>query len=728
MAKILVSGNLNIYGNAGAFETDRSTWGFGDNSYIITRSSSFAFAGLYSAFFINLTGGIVSTNMMPISWAGVVGKKYVIRAMIRTPSGNELGAAAEKFTFRPSVTNPYLGLTEIDFIEKTILESTDVWVQIESSVLVTALPSGPFSSINLVGDVAGYAFGKLYVDKVEVYEYIDVYDVCDVAINTAATIIVNETSPGATDGSITVLATGTGSLEYSKNGGATWQVSNVFANLTTGIYVVRVRQVLNPGCFAEYPFSVASAAPTHDFTTAVTNESFAGLNDGAISITPTGPGAPFDYSIDAGVTFQVSVLFQNLAPGIYSVVVRNAVGQSVTHGVVVGAGSAEPETTYHSKNPITIGKAAPSGWEALINFRLYNDVRVEDVADSGIYSSKLKVALPPDSNGLVTFYLNEAFRDAFTFVPPAVNANQISRLTDRIKRFKNFSGSLQNTEVNPGALTPSSANLVLWGGVSKFHFPAIQYFTNYIVANKKFLTWAPREKYVERTQEDYLTFYCYGNYTTLKVIIKAYYDDATNATATVATLAGTGMTKLYQVPAGPANTGALLINPAKNLLSYELWLTNQADEVITEVRTYYIEESHPRTRFYMFLNSLGGYEVLRFTGVQTDKVTFARELIQKFLPHNYNPLDGEFSSNQVTHQRQMNIGSGFIKGRLAKEWHEYLEDFISSPIVYDVTDGDRYPIVITSGEHISEDQNYERFIRVEARDAYDNESFTPKVI
>ncbi len=733
MAKVIVSGNLNFLGDDGAFESDRSTWGFADGAdYVTTRSSAFAVEGLYSALLTNPSGGLSNQNIIPCAWPGVIGKKYLIRARIRTPAANPLGDDAEKFSFRPSLSNIYLGLTEIDYIERTVLESTDAWVEVESSVLANSSPFGPHYSIQLTGAVAGYAGGKLYVDKFEVYEYEDVDEeppVCDVDIDEEATVVTNETAEGAADGSIEVEATGTGVLEYSKDGGANWQLSNIFAGLTTGIYVVRVRQQATISCYDEYPFALNFGAVTHDFTTEVTDESFAGLEDGSIAITPTGTGGPFEYSIDAGATFQAGNLFEDIAPGTYYVVVRNAAGNSVVHVVEVAAGSAEIDKTYHSKNPITLSKAAAPGWELLTNYRLYCDVRIEDEADSGVYESRLKVELPPDNTGNVVFYLREAFRDAFNLIAPTLNHNAIIRLTDRIKRFKNFTGELTADAVTPAELTPSSVNLVLLGGISKFHFPDLNYFTDYLSATKKFLTWAPVQKYVDRLQEDYLNFYCYGNFTTLQLRLKAYFDDATDQTEVVTELAGTGFTRLYQIPAGPANSGVLLIDPEKNVTHYELSLLDQDDQVISEVRTYYIDQvSHPLTRFFMFLNSLGAFEVLKFTGIATEKVSFAREVSQRFLPHNYSAIDGEFTVNQVMRQKQTNLSSGYIKNRLAKEWHEYLQDFIGSPVVYDVTDGQRFPVVITDGEHLTEDQNYERFIRVTTRDAYDNESFTPAEI
>jgi hypothetical protein len=727
MPKQIVSGNLNTYGNTGQFETDRSTWGFADSDFTVVRSMAQKSAGLYSA--LVTKSSTANTQLLPARYSSALGKKYIFRVKVRVPTGTPVAADGINLTLAPA--SAYISGVILENTTKTVLEAKDTWVQLEAAfehnnalfptwneLIYVRVESDPILN------------GQIYIDEFEIFEYIDVEapDECDVDLDEDNTDVTNETSNGAGDGSIDAAALGTGPFEYSKDGAA-WQGATLFAGLTTSIQIIRVRQQALISCVDQWPFAVNYAAVTHDFTTVVTDESISGAGDGAIVITPTGTGGPFNYTIDAGVNWQAGNSFTGLAPGVYYVAVRNAAGNSVVKVITVGAGAVEVDKIYHSKNPITFGKAAAGGWDALENYRLYNEVRVEDVADSGTYVTKLKCELPPDSADQATFYLRPAFRGVFGFTPPTLNHSSIIRLTDRIKRFKNFSGDITGTEIVPGVFDESLPNLVLYGGIDKFHFPGLNYFTDYLPTNKKFLTWAPVEKYVDRTQEDYLNFFVFGNYTTLKLRCKVYFDDETDETANVTTIAGTKYSELYQIPAGPANCGALAINPAKNAIHYELSLLNQSDAVISEVRTYYlVPDRHPLTRFFMFLNSLGAYEVLRFTGQAVKETEPVRDISQKFLRHDYAALDGEFSVNSAILQRKHSYSSGYQRDKQAKEWHEYLQDFIMSPRIYDVTTGLRIPVVITSARHTTEDQNYDRFIRFEAKPAYDDESFTPEEI
>ncbi len=76
------------------------------------------------------------------------------------------------------------------------------------------------------------------------------------------------------------------------------------------------------GCFVEVDISL-------------TNESAAGMQDGAIFIEPTSGAGPFSYSIDGGETFQSDGLFENLPGGTYEVVVIDANGCSYSETVEV---------------------------------------------------------------------------------------------------------------------------------------------------------------------------------------------------------------------------------------------------------------------------------------------------------------------------------------------------------------------------------------------------------
>ena len=135
----------------------------------------------------------------------------------------------------------------------------------------------------------------------------------------------------SSDGEITVTATGgTGTLEYSKDNGATYQSSNVFSGLSAGTYTIVVRDV--NGCTSN-PQNVTITAPTPVMVTGAVKTIYHGSDlscsnatDGQITVTATGGTGTFEYSKDNGATYQSSNVFSGLSAGIYQIVVKDANG------------------------------------------------------------------------------------------------------------------------------------------------------------------------------------------------------------------------------------------------------------------------------------------------------------------------------------------------------------------------------------------------------------------
>ena len=213
------------------------------------------------------------------------------------------------------------------------------------------------------------------------------------AVNTACVIILNAglqiTEPaalmatvmdtdiscfGASDGVITITnsAGGYGTFQYSINGGSTWQDSPVFSSLSAGSYDVRIRDkahincvvVLNPAVLITEP-AVMSATVTG--ITATCN----GSSDGRVEITlPAGGYGSYQYSINAGTSWQASPVFTGLAPGNYTIRMRDALHTAcyvdlnpviVTQPAILNAVIASTNVTCFGGSDGTITITNPTG-------------------------------------------------------------------------------------------------------------------------------------------------------------------------------------------------------------------------------------------------------------------------------------------------------------------------------------------------------------------------------
>ncbi len=138
------------------------------------------------------------------------------------------------------------------------------------------------------------------------------------------TFVKVDASCAAADGSITVTASGGNNVySYSKDNGVVFQAGNAFTSLAAQTYQVVVKD--GNGCLSSAtPVVIGSGVSTPNFTK---TDATCAANDGSIVVNSvTGGTAPFQYSIDNGVTYQPSNSFLNLTVATYSLVSKDVNG------------------------------------------------------------------------------------------------------------------------------------------------------------------------------------------------------------------------------------------------------------------------------------------------------------------------------------------------------------------------------------------------------------------
>lgn len=150
----------------------------------------------------------------------------------------------------------------------------------------------------------------------------------------AVTAAAVSSSCAGNTGSITLTGSGgAGALQYSIDG-FTFQGSNIFTGLAPGTYIVYVRDIA--GCVGTNIIVVnAAAGPS---LTASTTPSLCTVNNGTITAVGSGGTGALQYSID-GVTYQAGSTFTSLAPGNYTVYVKDINGCIKTAEVIVALSS-----------------------------------------------------------------------------------------------------------------------------------------------------------------------------------------------------------------------------------------------------------------------------------------------------------------------------------------------------------------------------------------------------
>jgi len=149
--------------------------------------------------------------------------------------------------------------------------------------------------------------------------------------------ITNVSCAGGNDGSITLTSSGgTGLIQYSINGGTTYQTSGVFSNVSSGTFVCVVKD--NAGC-TDIVNVVIGQGQAIGLTVSATAASCNGSSDGVIYAVSNGGTGIHNYSIN-GVNYQSGTSFTGLLAGTYTVYAKDVTSCVKTATVVVSQPSA----------------------------------------------------------------------------------------------------------------------------------------------------------------------------------------------------------------------------------------------------------------------------------------------------------------------------------------------------------------------------------------------------
>ncbi len=143
----------------------------------------------------------------------------------------------------------------------------------------------------------------------------------------AAVARTNVTCYGADDGTISITGStgGSGTWEYSIDGGTTWDGSGLFTGLAPGTYVIVIRDLVNPTCMMTLNPGLQITGPAQlTGTVSKTDITCFGAGNGTITITnPSGGYGTFQYSHDGGSNWQDTPVFTGLSAGTYDVRIRD---------------------------------------------------------------------------------------------------------------------------------------------------------------------------------------------------------------------------------------------------------------------------------------------------------------------------------------------------------------------------------------------------------------------
>ncbi len=169
------------------------------------------------------------------------------------------------------------------------------------------------------------------------------------------------TCNGDDNGSISVNASGgSGVYDYSLDNGLTWPFVNqpgsyTFTTLSKGTYFVIVRDAL--GCSGSNMLTIDIEQPesvSFDLNPLVKHVSCYSEDDASITVSGQGGSGNYDYSIDGGIHWQTSGLFDRLSEGIYNLSIRDRADVSCEHINILSITITQPSDFAVSESHVDV--------------------------------------------------------------------------------------------------------------------------------------------------------------------------------------------------------------------------------------------------------------------------------------------------------------------------------------------------------------------------------------
>lgn len=385
-----------------------------------------------------------------------------------------------------------------------------------------------------------------------------------------------------------------------------------------------------------------------------------------------------------------------------------------------------PPTVALAGNPMWVDCETDEYAEDFIGLHYDPEVYI----DSSWESASQELRYEPDSDHKAVVDLHKLLEwdpeKEFTFPENCgtllVKRNNLRRQW-RLNRSEKYGNPL--TEYNDAVA--SGTRYILPGKISDKKFG--QYNDNgtnwwtKLQADKFFLTNFPKKsvpssyiKYKTKTTDAWaserLYYFVFGSgVSSLNLRLKAYYTDGTEeAVITRSTIGSVSQYDVYEIITSFSSLGIYLLDQSKTISHYEIWLTDQSANIISEVFKYYMDHvKKPDARYFIFSNAYKMYEGIRFTGKSAEEAKVESIISDRDLEKDYSVSARTLIKDQVREGREITTSSGW----LSKDEMAWYRELLLSKEVYEIINGVLIPVNITSNQVLlNDDQSNLRSMQI----------------
>ena len=307
--------------------------------------------------------------------------------------------------------------------------------------------------------------------------------------------------------------------------------------------------------------------------------------------------------------------------------------------------------------------------------------------------------LPVDDAGSVTFDLHDFFSESptttFSFPEAADNLGILHPESSREYHVRYF--EQYGTPPVPRKIHTSGPFYVLSGGLSTVQEGRYRRegsdFWSKLCYNQYFLTWQPKVKTVDRYQVEKLFYLVREEYPFIVMRVETYF---------------VGGISTNPVPKclieNPAKMGVYEFICTLSVLQldgwdtefidyYEVWIEDDQVNRISEIRRFYVnKEESPFVRYFLFRNSIGGWDTLRTTGKFSSAFEYERSTAIRIPGLDMSDQDHHLIQTSVYEEKTYSASTGW----LTPEQMDWIRDFCLSGEIYEVQGQNLITVVLTS--------------------------------
>lgn len=230
------------------------------------------------------------------------------------------------------------------------------------------------------------------------------------------------------------------------------------------------------------------------------------------------------------------------------------------------------------------------------------------------------------------------------------------------------------------------------------------FWSTYQANKRQFLTWQPSKKTIGRVQEEYLYFLV--NFAPLPSKIRLRVQTYTSSGSSLETKAELANVALGTIVLCPVGVEALEL--ADDIIKYDVWLSDEQNRRLSEVRTYVIDQQYrPNERHILFSNSLGGFDTLRLIGKGSETLKVSQTFAQR--DSNQQAVDWlEMVVINTEGRKELTVSTGWSQ---SPDFLKYLDELMLSEQIFLITSKGHIPLRRSTNSLVDAEDNTDLIAR-----------------